>query len=87
MSKSLIAISGGNSAKDIILQLGMTANRITSSRHKNPNETPADLQKLQKGFGPKVTLKNDVKYFTSNGAVFEDKSEQTFTHVIYATGI
>lgn len=44
-------------------------------------------QNRQKLYGESVTFVPTVEIFTKNGAKFSDGFEQSFTHVIYATGI
>lgn len=46
----------------------------------------AGEEQNRKEFPEMVTLKYNVKHFTSNGAEFIDGTYQNFTKVIYATG-
>lgn len=66
--------------------LSKTASRITFSQHKIANETEEARRQRQNSYSTKVTLKENVKRFTTAGATFIDDSNQTFDVVIYATG-
>jgi len=70
----------------LVRLLSETANRITFSQHKRPSETVAERTQRQSSYSQKVTLQDNVKWFTSTGAVFIDDSHQIFDVVIYATG-
>lgn len=79
-------IGGGVSGRDLVNHLSKTASRVTFSQHKIPNETTEALKQRQRFYSSKVTLKENVKRFTPNGAEFIDDSRQSFDVVIYATG-
>lgn len=72
---------------DIVAQLSKVANRITFSQFKRPNETKEEREKRQSLMPPKTTLQDNVKRFTPTGAEFIDGSHETFSVVIFATGI
>ncbi|XP_031629027.1 senecionine N-oxygenase-like isoform X2 [Contarinia nasturtii] len=78
----VLFVGNGKSAKDIVLQLSKSANRVTWSR-RNPKEPTEEERKV---YGETVTFKNDVKLLTSNGTEFMDNTHQDFTAIIYATG-
>lgn len=79
-------VGGGPSGIDLVDHLSKTANRITFSQHKKPNETAEERKQRQSLFSSKVTLQDNVKRFTPTGAEFIDGSHQTFNVVFYATG-
>lgn len=66
--------------------LSKTANRITSSQRKRINETEEERAFHRRLLPPEVTLQDDVKRFTPNGAEFIDGSCEDFDAVIFATG-
>lgn len=72
---------------DIVAQLSKVATRITFSQFKRPNETKEEREKRQSLMPPKTTLQDNVKRFTPTGAEFIDGSYDTFSVVIFATGI
>lgn len=80
-------VGGGPSGIDIVDHLSKTVNRLTFSQHKRPNETAEERKQRQSLFSSKVTLQDNVKRFTPNGAEFIDGSEQAFDFVFFATGI
>lgn len=80
-------IGNGISGRDIIQHLLKTVRRVTLSRHKPRNKTQTELMQLQSLHSDKLTIKDDVVSFTSNGANFIDGSYQTFDAVIFTTGI
>lgn len=76
--KSVLVIGSGLSAEDIVDHLTATAERITHSRFKRPN---------QHQFSNKVNFRNEVESFSQSGAKFIDGSaHETFDKVIFATG-
>lgn len=77
-----MVIGGGNSGRDIALQLSKTANRVTWSRRKSAGPTDEE----RKIYGKNVTFKSDAKILTKNGAEFIDGTHQDYTVIIYATG-
>lgn len=72
---------------DLVAHLSRTAERVTFSQHKRPNETKEEREKRQSILPHKATLQDNVKRFTATGAEFIDGTHQTFTVVFYATGI
>ncbi|XP_031628156.1 dimethylaniline monooxygenase [N-oxide-forming] 3-like isoform X2 [Contarinia nasturtii] len=84
--KNVLVIGAGPSGRDIAIHVAKRANRVTLSRHVRKDETAEDLQRLQRGYGPKITLKGEVKRLTKKAAEFEDGTQQTFDTIIYATG-
>lgn len=79
-------IGHGASGRDIVYQLAKVGNRVTSSQRRN-NETDEERETRQKKLPPNVILQDEVKRFTPNGAEFVDGTKQTFSLVIFATGI
>ncbi|XP_031621692.1 dimethylaniline monooxygenase [N-oxide-forming] 3-like isoform X2 [Contarinia nasturtii] len=84
--KDVLIVGAGPSGKDITIHVATYANRVTLSRHIPDDENEQDFQKLQVGFGPKVTLRGEVQRLTENGAEFKDGTYQTFDSIIFATG-
>lgn len=82
----ILIIGGGPSGIDIVAHCSKTADRITWSQHKIPNESMENLERRRILLPPKVTLQENVKRFTLTGAKFLDGSHQTFSIVIFATG-
>lgn len=80
-------IGTGPSGIDLVIQLSNIAKRITISRNRPKKESREARKKRENALPPKTILKDNVKRFTSNGAEFIDGTTQTFTTVIYATGI
>lgn len=62
------------------------ADRVTSSQHKRPHETPDELAKRKSLVEANVTLQEDVKRLTETGAEFIDGTHQTFSTIVYGTG-
>lgn len=83
----MLVIGAGPSGMDIVSQLSKVALRITFSQFKRPNETKEEREKRQSLMPPKTTLQDNVKRFTPTGAEFIDGSHETFSVVIFATGI
>lgn len=81
-----MVIGSGVSARDIVIQLSETANRVTLSQNQLPNASEEDRQNRLKGFAKSVIHRGNVRCLTSNGAKFVDGSIDTFTVIIYATG-
>lgn len=79
-------IGAGPSGMDLVMFLSKTAERVTFSQHKRPNETLEEREKRQSLLPPKSTLQDNVKRFTTTGAEFIDGTHQTFTVVFFATG-
>lgn len=71
---------------DLAGQLSRTAERITFSQHKKPNETKEARAQREGLMPPKTTLQDNVKRFTATGAEFLDGTHETFSVVIFATG-
>lgn len=71
---------------DLVAHLSKTANRITFSQHKRPNETKEEREQRQSLLPPNAVLQDNVKNFTATGAEFIDGTHQTFSAVILATG-
>lgn len=84
--KSVLVIGGGPSGIDLVSLLSNTASRITFSQHKRPDESKQSFEGRQKLLPKNVTLQENVKRFTSNGAEFIDGSKHTFEVVFFATG-
>lgn len=82
----MLVIGAGPSGSDIVDHLSRTAERVTYSQHKIPNETKEAREKRESILASNVTLQDNVKRFTKTGAEFIDGSHETFTVVIYATG-
>lgn len=82
----MLVIGAGPSGMDIVAQLSKVANRITFSQFKR-NETKEERERRQSLMPPKTTLQDNVKRFTENGAEFIDGSNETFSVVIFATGM
>lgn len=78
IDENVLVIGAGPSGKDILYDIAQSANRITISHHR-------DLSKHN--FGNKVTQKGDVKKFTENGVEFADGTSDTFTVVLFCTGL
>lgn len=72
---------------DLAAHISHTAERITFSQHKVPNETKEARADRERKMPPKTTLQDNVKRFTATGAEFLDGTHQTFSVVIFATGI
>lgn len=87
IDENVLVIGLGPSGMDITAQLSKVANRITFSQYKRPNETKEEREKRQNLLPPKTTLQDDVKRFTPNGAEFIDGTNETFSVVIFATGM
>lgn len=85
--EQILLIGGGPSGLDLAAQLSQTAERITFSQHKIPNETKEAHANREKLMPPRTILQDNVKRFTPNGAEFLDGTHQTFSVVIFATGI
>lgn len=83
----MLVIGNGPSGMDIVAQLSKVVCRTTFSQFKRPNETKEEREKRQSLMPPKTTLQDDVKRFTPTGAEFIDGSHETFSVVIFATGI
>lgn len=81
-------IGGGPSGTDLMTFIQKTASRVTISRRKHCsfvyNKRFKNLQAKSK---KNVTFQGELKRLTSTGAEFSDGSHQTFTVVIYATGL
>lgn len=86
IGEKALVIGGGPSGSDIVAHLAKTAERVTYSQHRRPNETKAAREKRESVLPPKATLQDNVKRFTKTGAEFIDGSHETFTVVIFATG-
>lgn len=78
----------GPSGFDLMLQLQNVANRITVSRRKPFHVAEnVPLEQQQKVLPLKTILKDTVKRFTIDGVEFIDGTRQSFTTIIYATGV
>lgn len=82
----MLVIGAGPSGMDLVAHLSKTAERVTFSQHKRPNETKEERERRQSLLPPKTILQDNVKHFTETGAEFIDGTHQTFTVVFYATG-
>lgn len=82
----MLVIGAGPSGMDLVSHLSKTAERVTFSQHKRPNETKEERERRQSLLPTKATLQDNVKRFTETGAEFIDGTHQTFTVVFYATG-
>lgn len=79
-------IGAGPSGVDLVAHLSKTADRVTFSQHKRPNETAEEREKRTSLLPPGAMLQDNVKQFTSTGAEFIDGTHQTFSVVFFATG-
>lgn len=70
----------------MVYDLSKTAQRITFSQNKRPNETKVEHEKRQRLLPQNVLLQDNVKRFTPTGAEFNDGSHQHFSVIIFATG-
>lgn len=86
VGESVLIIGSGPSAMDLVAAIAKSAKRVTSSQHKQPNETPEALVKRKSIAPANVTLQENVKRFTETGAEFIDGTHETFTTIIYGTG-
>lgn len=84
--QSILVIGGGVSGRDLVIHLSKTANRVTFSQHKVPNETAEERKQRASWLSPNVILQDDVKRFTPTGTEFIDGSQQTFDIVFFTTG-
>lgn len=71
-------MGAGPSGKDMALEIEKFANRITLSHHR-------DLGGLT--FTNNLKQQGDITRFTENGAIFANGDEETFTYVLFCTGI
>lgn len=84
--ESVLIIGSGPSAMDLVAAIAKSAKRVTSSQHKQPNETPEALAKRKSIAPANVRLQENVKRLTETGAEFIDGTHETFTTIIYGTG-
>lgn len=84
--ENVLVIGAGFSGIDLVQQMSKTANRITFSQHKVPNETAEARAKRESLMPSNTKLQDNVKRFTATGAEFIDGTHETFNAVIYATG-
>lgn len=82
----VLVIGGGPSGLDLMAHISKTAERLTWSQNKRPQETKEAFEKRKDLLPPKVTLQENVKRFTATGAEFLDGTHETFTVVFFATG-
>lgn len=80
-------IGTGPSGVDLVIQLSNVAKRVTLSRNRPKKETREARKRREDSLPPKTILKDNVKRFTSNGAEFIDGTTQTYSTIIYATGL
>lgn len=85
--ESILIIGAGPSGMDLASQLSHVAERITFSQHKKPDETKEQRAHREQLMPPKTTLQDNVVRFTATGAEFLDGTHQTFSVVIFATGM
>ncbi|XP_031632720.1 dimethylaniline monooxygenase [N-oxide-forming] 3-like [Contarinia nasturtii] len=84
--KSCLIIGGGSSGSDIVIFISKTAARVTFSQNPRTNESDELRKTRESVYGPRVTHKGNVERITTDGAIFKDKSQQTFDVIIFATG-
>lgn len=71
-------IGAGPSGMDLANEVSKVAKRVSLSHHQDPEP--------QTVFAANVDKRPDVERLTSNGAVFVDGTEQTYTVILYCTG-
>lgn len=68
------------------MMLSMVAKRVTLSRKKPQTEMEKQRQKVEKSL-TQITFKDEIKRFTTDGVIFVDDTHETYTTIIYATGV
>lgn len=73
-------MGGGFTLRDIIMDIAKVANRVTLSHHSKRSF----IDELSSS--SVITMKPDVLELTEDGAIFADKTSESYTDIIYCTG-